>query len=220
MKKSQVLSLFMILLIALVSFNCSGDNATSPPAAIFSYPVIVTGLNITDQDPVVLGVWGMYTRGIVTPPPFSSTMKYIDPAFAPPPPRSGEGSPLPTTYAAYQPYPNPAKKSINIGFDLPLTSKVTIWVERAYLPSGNMPATGGSSASPVLTRLYVLTDTMEPGYHHFVFTPDTTVSSFYRVYYQLGTYLISRDIMIYQNELDMPPSLRSAVSQVKQNSIY
>jgi hypothetical protein len=196
--KNKILS-FMLLLFSLIVNSC--DNFTEPAEVsefIFETP-IVTGMEITKDDPTAIKIWRN--------PQFPNDIVY-----------GHENNSLPHKISLRAPYPNPNSGFVNIRFELPVKTKIILWIVKARLPEDGEKSfeesSGGnfiSSTNKIIAKL--IDDELAAGIYKSTWDCSNMPSGFYRVYLKTDSRLFWKDILLARSENDMPADLRQLLKK-------
>lgn len=193
----HLLPLF-ILLISIQS--CDNPYAITPGSKN-----IVTGINITDEaSPWGFAVWGNpnFPDGIEVEP------ETIDC------PQDEYCYQVPGYLGMDNPYPNPTTSGSTIQFHLPVTSKVSIWIEEAtWGSSGKEPLLPYHATGSFYRKVLVDNEEKVAGTHSIqTMTSNTcfggdTPPGFYRIFFKVGDHLFWRDLYMMGPTGSNPPGL-------------
>ena len=198
--------LLILTVVGLGISFCSNDPALSPEYSSGWQPPVVKGMEITNEQGLVIDVWGN--------PDFPKNVK--DPADFPKDVTGPE-----TLLFMYSPYPNPAEIDFTIGFEISRPANVKAWVSPARWanePAAGYPAVlGGTVIDAGGTRaVEVLLDgsnELLPGVYQTVFENRSedgerqVPQGFYRVYIQANGVTLWRDIYVRYNCEESPAGL-------------
>lgn len=197
---------FVLCLFCTAFISCSVTESENQPLYSPDHKTPVTGgIIITSKyDPTALGAWGNPsnpTEWKLSKPPHDLSQK------------------LPSGFWLYNPYPNPAKDSSRIFFQVPEKSNARVYIVPARLmgsPDNSTSfITGGVFLSPQGIAIKVLENRLlQAGryWHDWDLTDDNNnpvPAGFYRVYMETGNNLLWRDILVYRDKKELPADLRT-----------
>jgi hypothetical protein len=203
--KRMKVSLYAITLASLLSLSCTSDHPIQYEGSLMP---IVTGIRVTAaESPKQIAVWG--NPGYADPnAPSGSIIKLLGDTVKPLPGATG--------FEMDNPYPNPAKGSLTIRFSLPVAKRTRIWVTTAQL-QGSLDITsfaGAITPSPESRSITTLLDDVreagnwELEWQFLDNKGNRVLPGFYRIYLQYDDKILSRDVLVYANELELPSTLR------------
>ncbi len=194
--------IYLVLLLVLI-ISCNNPIAITPGSGGKN---IVTGISITSEtSPDVIAVWGTPNTNYPDPP--EVTPENIDCN------EEYECPDLPSSFGFFNPYPNPADGNINATFSLPVSSKVSLWVETAYwvAENENLPFRVNR---PFQVFNYIDDQELDAGSYSSTMDIKSMCSGgeaypgFYRVFIKTSNGFLSwRDIYIYGPKGTNPPGL-------------
>ena len=187
-------------LCLLFFWSCRSPNAPAPLRAPGLQAPVATGVFITMEDgPEIVAVYGNPSSN----PTISSS-------------EAGTGEGLPISFYLSVPYPNPTNVSAHIEFQLPVQSKVTIYV----VPASFMSPEGeiiqfGNAAIKVAGGLAVdlLMDQDRAAGRHVVNWSGRDQAGrplpdgFYRIYMEINGHLLWQDALLLRDPCNAPPGL-------------
>lgn len=199
----------LLLICSVVFLSCAdGDGLVVSQ----SEPPYVTGLRLTKSNTEQLGVWGnpLFPNDEIVrgeDPKDSNVIKPRDPA---------------TGVTFYNPFPNPSNGAVKLNVALPERASVRIWIARLELQGTQGLNATRSGAWTAESQPVVVdpgfTNYFEAGIYQISWNPvggdgRRLPPGFYRVYVQMNSRLMWKDVLLYDDASQLPESLRSFVSQ-------
>ncbi|HEX2867042.1 MAG TPA: hypothetical protein VHO03_08360 [Ignavibacteriales bacterium] len=204
--------IFVLCLFCTAFISCSVTESENQPLYSPDHKTPVTGgIVITSKyDPTPLGAWG-------NP---SNPNEWKLSGFASGPSYKGGAY----GFWLENPFPDPAKDSTRIFFQVPKVSNVRVYIVPARLMGSPDNSTslivGGVFLSPQGIAIKVLENKLlQPGHHwrDWDLTDNNNSpvpAGFYRVYMEAGSDLLWRDILVYRDKKDLPADLRTLLMKI------
>jgi hypothetical protein len=208
----------MFLATAAIGLSCdaTSPNDQTPSSPGISSP-LAAGLFLTTRyGPEVVFIWRSPQDGRVL----------ADQSQAKRSAAISDAVPVPRAYAFRAAYPNPSTDTINVSYDLPKESVVSVWIVRArFINDGGSDIgtiAGGTINAPLRTavRTFHWNEVLQPGNIRDIWDrrDDDGVlvaPGFYRVYLRTAGILAWRDVLIYDSTDMLPSDLGKLVHELR-----